>query len=46
MTKNDYLVEQLKAELANHISDMTLAYDEVTVECDVQNLKHADAGIT
>lgn len=39
MTKNDYLVEKLKTELANHINDVTVAYDEVTVECEVANLK-------
>lgn len=39
MTKNDYLVEQLKSELANHISGLTVAYDEITIECDVANLK-------
>jgi NADH-quinone oxidoreductase subunit C len=41
MTKNDYLVEQLKSELATHISDLTVAYDEITIECDVANLKSA-----
>lgn len=39
MTKNDYLVEQLKAELSNHITDIKVAYGEVTIECDVSNLK-------
>ncbi len=39
MTKNDYLVEKLKTELANHMNAVTVAYDEVTIECDVANLK-------
>lgn len=39
MTKNDYLVEKLKAELAAHITEVSVAYDEVTVECDAANLK-------
>lgn len=39
MTKNDYLVEKLKTELASHINDVTVAYDEITVECDVGNIK-------
>jgi len=38
MTKNDYLVEQLKAELGNHLSDVTIAYGEVTAECEIKNL--------
>lgn len=36
--KNDFLVEQLNAELAGHISDISLAYDEVTIECNAPNL--------
>lgn len=39
MTKNDCLVEKLQAELANHISGITVDYDEVTVECNAANLK-------
>lgn len=39
MTKNDYLVEKLKAELANYIDDIAVVYDEVTIECDAANLK-------
>lgn len=39
MTKNDYLIEKLKTELANHISNVEFAYNEITVECDVSNLK-------
>ncbi|KTD72185.1 NADH-quinone oxidoreductase subunit C [Legionella tucsonensis] len=39
MTKNDYLVEQLKMELATQFKDITVAYDEVTIECDASNLK-------
>lgn len=39
MTKNDYLIEQLKTELANHITDLSVAYGEVTVECDAKNIK-------
>ncbi|MDI1351554.1 MAG: NADH-quinone oxidoreductase subunit C, partial [bacterium] len=39
MTKNDYLVEQLNAELANHITQVTSAYGEVTLECNAQHIK-------
>jgi len=39
MTNNEYLVEQLKAELTNKISNTSIAYGEVTAECTVQNLK-------
>jgi NADH-quinone oxidoreductase subunit C len=39
MTKSDYLVEQLHHELANQITKVTCAYDEVTVECNAHNLK-------
>ncbi|MCW8398906.1 NADH-quinone oxidoreductase subunit C [Legionella sp. PATHC038] len=39
MTKNDSLVEQLKSELSSHINDITVAYDEVTIECGISNLK-------
>lgn len=39
MTKNDYLVEQLNTVLANHLTAVNTAYDEVTIECDAQNLK-------
>lgn len=39
MTKIDYLVEQLNTELANHITQVSVAFDEVTLECSVQNLK-------
>ncbi|HAT8178378.1 TPA: NADH-quinone oxidoreductase subunit C [Legionella pneumophila] len=38
MTKNEYLIEKLQADLANHITDLTSAYGEVTIECEVQNL--------
>jgi NADH-quinone oxidoreductase subunit C len=38
MTKNDFLVEQLNAELAMHISAMNTEYNEVTIECNAQNL--------
>lgn len=38
MTKNEYLVEQLKAELASHITEITSAFGEVTIECEAQNL--------
>jgi NADH-quinone oxidoreductase subunit C len=41
MTKNDYLVEQLKSELSSYISTLTVAHDEVTIEADVSNLKAA-----
>ena len=39
MTKNDYLVEKLQAELASYITQLTVAYDEVTVECNAHHLK-------
>ena len=39
MTKNDYLVEQLNAELASRITQVVLAYDEVTIECSAADLK-------
>lgn len=39
MKKTDKLVQHLQAELANHITDVTLAYGEVTVECEDKNLK-------
>lgn len=38
MTKNDYLIERLKAVLANHITVFHCDYDEVTVECSAHNL--------
>jgi NADH-quinone oxidoreductase subunit C len=38
MTKNDSLIEQLKAELVNHMTEVSLAYGEVTVECKAQDL--------
>ncbi|HAT6979735.1 TPA: NADH-quinone oxidoreductase subunit C [Legionella pneumophila] len=38
MTKNEYLIEKLQADLANHITELTSACDEVTIECEVQNL--------
>ena len=38
MTKNEFLVEQLNAELAMHISAMNTEYNEVTIECNGQNL--------
>ncbi|MGC1183013.1 NADH-quinone oxidoreductase subunit C [Legionella sp.] len=39
MTKNNYLVKKLKTEFASHMNNVTIAYDEVTVESDVANLK-------
>lgn len=39
MTKNKYLMEQLELELSNYISEIKLAYDEVTIECEAKNLK-------
>lgn len=39
MTKNDYLIEKLQDKLADHISNLTFAYDEITIECSVANLK-------
>ncbi|WP_454785000.1 NADH-quinone oxidoreductase subunit C [Legionella sp. WA2024007413] len=38
-TKNDYLVEQLKSELASQFNEISIAYNEVTIECDSANLK-------
>ncbi|AOW53466.1 TPA: NADH-quinone oxidoreductase subunit C [Legionella pneumophila subsp. pneumophila] len=38
MTKNEYLIEKLQVDLANHITELTSAYGEVTIECEVQNL--------
>lgn len=38
MTKNEFLVEQLNAELATHICAMNTEYNEVTIECNAQNL--------
>ncbi|ANH14124.1 TPA: NADH-quinone oxidoreductase subunit C [Legionella pneumophila] len=38
MTKNEYLIEKLQANLANHITELTSAYGEVTIECEVHNL--------
>jgi NADH-quinone oxidoreductase subunit C len=39
MTKNDHLLEQLQSAFANHILDWSLAYNEITIECDVKNIK-------
>lgn len=39
MTKNEYLVAKLKTELASQLNEVILAYDEVTIESDVANLK-------
>lgn len=39
MTKNDCLVEKLKAELASHIDELIVDCDEITIECDVANIK-------
>ncbi|MCW8462488.1 NADH-quinone oxidoreductase subunit C [Legionella pneumophila] len=38
MTKNEYLIEKLQANLANHITELASAYGEVTIECEVHNL--------
>lgn len=38
MTKNDYLMEQLKLQLSNYISDMSIAFDEVNIECQANHL--------
>ncbi|HAZ7574074.1 NADH-quinone oxidoreductase subunit C [Legionella sp. PATHC032] len=38
MTKNEYLIEKLQADLANHITELTSAHGEVTIECEVQNI--------
>ncbi|HHT9887033.1 TPA: NADH-quinone oxidoreductase subunit C [Legionella pneumophila] len=38
MTKNEYLIEKLQANLANHITELTSAYGEITIECEVHNL--------
>jgi NADH-quinone oxidoreductase subunit C len=39
MTKIDNLVEKLKAELAGKVTDVTVAYNEITIESDAANLK-------
>lgn len=39
MIKIDCLVKKLKIDLASYITDVTVAYDEVTVECSVDSLK-------
>ncbi|MDP3269164.1 MAG: NADH-quinone oxidoreductase subunit C [Legionella sp.] len=39
MTKNEYLIEQLNVELGTNITQINLAYDEVTIECTAQNIK-------
>jgi NADH-quinone oxidoreductase subunit C len=39
MTKNDCLVEQLNTTLASYISQVSVAFDEVTIECQAKNLK-------
>lgn len=39
MTKRDYLVEQLNAEFANYITQMTVAHDELTIECNAQHIR-------
>ncbi|MFO2745246.1 NADH-quinone oxidoreductase subunit C [Legionella pneumophila serogroup 1] len=38
MTKNEYLIEKLQADLANHITELISAYGEVTIECEAHNL--------
>lgn len=39
MIQNDTLVEKLKTELASPFNEISIAYDEVNVECDIANLK-------
>jgi len=39
MTKIDSLVEQLKAELAEYTSDITMAYNEVSIDCAPSQLR-------
>lgn len=39
MTKNDHLVDELKSKLITHITDLSIAYGEVTIECKAQNLR-------
>ncbi|HRD70754.1 MAG TPA: NADH-quinone oxidoreductase subunit C [Legionella sp.] len=39
MTKNEYLIEQLNVELGTNITQINLAYDEVTIECTAENIK-------
>lgn len=39
MTKSDYLVEQLKTDLASYITNISVAYGEVTIECTAEHLK-------
>lgn len=39
MTKSDYLVERLNAELSNYITQTTQAHDELTIECKPKDLR-------
>lgn len=39
MTKNDYLMEQLKTELAHQINELSVTFNEVTMECSAVNIK-------
>ncbi|MBN9230638.1 MAG: NADH-quinone oxidoreductase subunit C [Legionella sp. 40-6] len=39
MIQNDTLVEKLKTELASPCNEISIAYDEVNIECDIANLK-------
>ncbi len=39
MTKSDYLVKQLNAELAEYIKQITCAHNEVTLECEIHQVK-------
>lgn len=38
MTKNEYLIDQLKVELANYITDTDCAFGELTITCEKQHL--------
>jgi len=38
MTKQDYLMEQLNSALTHPLLSVSLAYDEITAECDVASL--------
>lgn len=44
MTKTDYLVQQINVDLSSYITELSVAFNEVTVECtvhDLKNLMHA-----
>ncbi|MFT4058820.1 MAG: NADH-quinone oxidoreductase subunit C [Legionella sp.] len=39
MTRIDNLVEKLKTELASKVTNVTVAYNEITIECSIANLE-------